>query len=222
MVSTMLPLLQTLYRLLKETTTDTSTLRIGYGNDAIRHILSLYKWSWSAKKHDLTVVADDQEYVLSTEITDYSIDRGIKEVYVAGVKISPIDFSRKGDITISPTNTQVFYLTPDYRTIGFLKTIDGTEDIDIWAYREHTDVSDTTTSFAITLPDNMRNPVAIYMKSLVHSGKRQRNDATNALLEFKQAIDEARATEASAKIKDAPRTVGNVFTYNNFKRTYTI
>lgn len=220
MITTILPLLQTTSRLLKESTTDTSTLRIGYGNDSIRYLLGLYKWSWSCLSHTLDVDADVQEYDLTTEITDYSVDRGIKEVYVAGSKIVPIAYANRG--TVSEGNTQRFYLTPDGKTIGFIKTIDGTEDIDIWAYREHTDVAASGTTLNIPLPDNMRLPVSLYMKALIHSGKRQRNDATNALLEFKQALDSIIPQEGAAKIKDAPPTVGNIFNYTGFKRTYSV
>jgi len=220
MITTLLPILQATSRKLKESSTDTSSLRIGYTNDAIRYILSVFRWGWSKKKKDLTLVASDQEYVLTTEISDYSVIRGIYEIYDGGDKITPVPYNNTD--SVSSSDNQYFYLKPDDITLGFTKTIAGTEDIDIWYYAEWTDVADSTSTLSISIPESMIELIALYIKYLIHDGKRQRFDARNALLDFKQALDTIIPQQASAKIKDQPRRVYNMFSYLGFKRTYKV
>lgn len=218
MITTLLPILNTVSRKLKETTTDTSSRRIGYCNDAIRYILSLYKWGWSKKKLDLTVSATVQEYDLTSQASDYSVVRGIYEVYSGDDQVDPVPYSNRD--SVSSSSSQYFYLMPDDKTIGFTLDLDGTEDIDIWYYPVWTDVSDSTSTLPISIPDALQECIAFYVKYLVHDGKRQRFDARNALLNFKQALDSIIPQQASGKIKDQPRRVYNYFSYLNFKRTY--
>ena len=218
MITTLLPILDVVSRKLNESATDTTTKRIGYSNDAIRHILSLYKWGWSKKKLDLTVVNGTQEYVLTTEATDYSPVRGIYEVYVGGDKIDPVPYNNKD--SVSSSTSQYFYLKPDDVTIGFTLDLDGTEDIDIWYYPVWTDAADSTSTLSISIPESMVELIAFYIKYLVHDGRRQRFDARNALLDFKQALDTIIPQQASGKVKDQPRRVYNFFSYLGFKRTY--
>ena len=220
MITTLLPILQTVSRKLKETTTDTSSLRIGYANDAIRYLLGVYKWGWSRKKKDLVVVAADQEYVLTTEITDYSTIRGIFEIYSGDDKLDPVPFNNTA--SVSSSTEQFFYLKPDDITLGFTLSITGTENIDIWYYAEWTNVADSTSTLSISIPESMIELIALYIKYLIHDGKRQRFDSRNALLDFKQALDTLIPQQASAKIKDQPRRVYNMFSYLGFKRTYKI
>lgn len=220
MITTLLPILQAVSRKLKEITTDISSLRIGYSNDSVKFILSVYKWGWSRKKKDLTVHAAIQEYVLTTEITDYSPIRGIFEVYVAGKKIDPVPYNNKD--SVSSSDKQYFYLMPDDVTIGFTKTITGTENIDIYYYAEWTDVADSTTTLSVSIPESMLELIALYTKYLIHDGKRQRFDARNALLDYKQALDTLIPQQGSGKIKDQPRRIYNFFSYLGFKRTYKI
>lgn len=216
MITTMLPILQALSRKLKEETTDTSSLRIGYGNDTCKHILSLYKFGWSRKKLNLTVVAADQEYDLTVETTDYSPSRGIYEVYLAGIQIFPCDYNNKEN------ESNRFYLTPDNKSIGFTDALDGTEDIDIWYYPEFVGVADTSSTFNVGFPDSLLEALAFYSKALVHGGKRQRFDERNALLDFKNEVDKIIPQEGSAKIKDRPKKVPNFMGYSGFKRTYSM
>lgn len=218
MLTTILPILQAVSRKLKESSTDTSTIRIGYTNDAIRYILAPYKWGWSIKKLDLTVSAGVQEYVLTTKAPDYSVIRGIFEVYAGGNKIDPVPYNNRN--SVSSSTKQYFYLKPDDTTIGFTLAISGTEDIDIWYYAEWTDVADPATTISISIPESTVELIALYTKYLVHDGKRQRFDARNTLLDFKQALDTLIPQQGSAKIKDLPRRIYNFFSYLGFKRTY--
>lgn len=218
MITTLLPILQATSRKLKESTVDISSLRIGYINDAIRYILGTYKWGWSRKKHDLDTDSGVQEYVLTTEITDYSTIRGIFEIYSGTEQLDPVPYNNKE--SISSSNNNYFYLKPDDVTIGFTLTLNGTEDIDIWYYAEWTDVLDSTSTLSISIPESIIELIALYVKYLIHDGKRQRFDARNALLDFKQTLDTLIPQQASGKIKNLPRRIYNFFSYMGFKRTY--
>jgi len=215
MITTLLPILQSVSRKLKEGATDTSSLRVGYCNDAIRYILGVFKWNWSIKKHDLVVSPGVQEYVLTSQIPNYSTFRGIYEVYFNERKIDPVPYNNKNSVS-----SLCFYLKPDDVTIGFTKEIDGTEDIDIWYYPEWTDVADATSTLPIPIPESMVELISLYVKHLVHEGKRQRYDSRNALLDFKQVLDTIIPQQGSSKIKDQPKRIYNFFSYTGFRRKY--
>lgn len=218
MLTTALPILQLVSRKLKETTTDVTSLRVGYISDSCKHILGIYKWGWSRKKHDLVLTAGVQEYNLSTILTDYSPVRGIFEVYVAGEQIDPVPYNNKD---AASTTEQSFYLLPDDKTIGFTVALDGTEDIDIWYYADWVTVTTSTDTFNVSIPETLLEAIALYVKYFVHDGKRQRFDARNALLDYKQEIDTIIPQQGSGKIKGLPRRIYNFFSYMGFKRTYT-
>jgi hypothetical protein len=218
MLTTIYPILQAVSRKLKEDTTDTSTLRVGYTNDAIRYILGLYKWGWSIKKKDLTTISGVQEYDLTSEISDYSVIRGIYEIYSNEEKLDPVPYENKDSVSSNTLN--YFYLKPDDKTLGFTASITGSENIDIYYYPEWTDVGGYTDTISVPIPESMVELIALYVKHLVHEGKRQRFDSRNALLDFKQALDTLIPQQGSAKIKDKPRRVYNFFSYLGFKRNY--
>lgn len=218
MITTPESCLAAVSRRLKETVTDTSSLRVGYFNDSGKHILSLYKWGWSRRKHDLDVDDGVQTYDLTSEISDYSPERGIWEVYVGGEKIDPVNYDRR-DSAVGGTQ-QKFYLDPTDKTIGFTKDLDGTEDIDIWYYASWTDASLYNSTLTLPLPENILILFALYMKHLVHDGKRQRYDARNALLDFQEVLQNIIAQQGSSKIKDLPRHVPKLYAYTGFKRVY--
>jgi len=220
MITTLLPILESCSRKLKESMTDVSTLRVGYGNDSCRNLLSLFKFGWSKKKYDLVISVGTQEYDLTSVLTDYSPIRGIYEVYVGGDKIDSLPYNNID--SVSGSTSQYFYLKPDDKTIGFTLTLDGTEDIEIWYYAEWVNATSSATTLNISIPDSFTEALALYMKYLVHDGRRQRYDARNALLDFRQQIDTLIPQQGSSKIKDQPRRVFNFFSYLGFKRTYKV
>lgn len=176
------------------------------------------KWGFEKKKGTLTLSAGVQTYSLVTQFSDYNPLKGIVSVWVNGQKIDSVDYDEKADVT-SPA-TQKCYLEPDNETIGFRKEIDGTEVIEVLYYAFHTPVTASTEILAFDIPDEMILPIALYMKHLVHEGKRQRYDSRNALIDFKEEIDNLRPMAASKKMKDRPRVVSNIFRYNRVRRSY--
>lgn len=217
MITTPEPVLQETSNMLNESTTDTSAKRVSYFNRSVRKVISMRKWSWAKKKHDLAVSAGVQEYDLTSVISDYNIQWGIYEVWVGGKKIDPVNYDRRDNIAASDAR---FYLTPDNKKLGFTKTIDGTEDIDVWYYQVHVNAANHQASLNIPLPEDIQIAVALYIKHLVHEGKRQRYDSRNAILDFQQVIEELVLQDASNKAKDLPKTVPTVFTYARVRRIY--
>lgn len=218
MITTAQPILAETSQILNESTTDTSSKRIGYFNRSCKKVFSMYRWPWKKRKRTLTVEDGVQEYVLTTQFSDYDVNYGIDSVWVGGVKIGTINHDKKADI--DNPDEQVFSLTPDKKSILFEKELDGTETVEIWYYAIHTYVSSANESLTVPIADDVSTAIALYMKHLVHEGKRQRYDSRNALLDFKEEIDTLRPVAASKKIKDAPRVMASPFAYLRHKRTY--
>ena len=218
MITTAAPVLSEVSGMLNEATVDTSSKRIGYFNRAVRKVLSMKKWGFEKRKRTLTLAAATQTYDLAAQFSDYNPLKGIISVWLGGEKIDSIDHDTKADIT-TPAS-QAFYLDPDNQTLGFRKDIVGDEVIEVWYYAHHTYITTSAEALTFNIPDEMIMAIAIYLKHLVHDGKRQRFDARNALLDFKEEIDVLRPMAATKKIKDRPRTVGNIFHYNGVKRVY--
>lgn len=218
MITTPAAFLTETSNMLNESTVDNGTKRISYFNRSVRKVLSMKKWGFEKKKGTLTLSAGVQTYSLTTLFSDYNPLKGIVSVWVNGQKIDSVDYDEKADIT-SPA-TQKCYLEPDNETIGFRKEIDGTEVIEVLYYANHTAVTASTETLAFDIPDEMILPIALYMKHLVHESKRQRYDSRNALIDFKEEIDNLRPMAASKKMKDRPRVVSNIFRYNRVRRSY--
>jgi len=202
-------------QLLNESATDTSVKRIGYFNRAMRRVKRMRKWSWNKKSHTLSVSAGVQSYDLTSVISDYNLQWGIYEVYIGGEKVTPSDYSR-----LSSVSGTSFGVSPDGKTITFTNTLDGSEDVVIWYSPRHTKATASDSTLSPSVPEDMLGPVCLLMKSYVHDGKRQRNDARNALLDFKEEIEEAILQDSAHKIKDLPHTLPNPLVYNRVRRTY--
>lgn len=204
--------------LLKELSVETGTTRFIYLNRSVRRLLRVRRWEWAKVAHTLDTDNGVQEYDLTAEITDFNPQWGIYEVYIGGEKASPTPY----DNISNQTNEKLFYLKPDGKTIGFIKALDGTEtDIVIWYYPRWVTVTSVSDTFNISLPEDVVSVVALHMKYLVHDGKRQRYDARNALLDYKEEVEELIMQDAGNKTKDSPKTIPPITSYYGTKRTYT-
>lgn len=216
MITTAEPLLQELSEKLNETSTDTSTKRLGYFYESVRQLLNKYKWGWSIKPFTITLLANISEYNLSTLISDYSPSWGIDEVLVGGHVIDPVPFESRS----SYSSDTRFYITRDNKTLGFTRVLATTEVVVVNYYARIIRPAEHDDTLNISLPDDIGNAIVLYMKHLVHDGKRQRLDARNALTDWKEELDSLRPQEASQKAKYSPRTVPNVLAASKFRRTY--
>lgn len=215
MLTTPNDFLQETSDLLNESQIDTSTKRVRFFNRAMRRVKKVRKWSWNKKAGTMTLSGGTQEYDLTGQFTDYNPQWGIYEVYLAGEKLSPVNYNQ-----ISTTTGDHFYLKPDGKTIGFTFEVEGDESVVVWYNPRHTNAAAYNSTLDVSVPEDMLGPVALLMKSYVHNAKRQRNDERNTLLEYKEEIEETVLQDASNKIKDLPNTVPTPFTYNGVRRNY--
>lgn len=215
MITTPNDFLVELSQMLKESTTDTSSLRVGYFNRSMRIVKQERKWNWNKIGGTMTLIAATQEYDLTVQFSDFNPMWGIYEVYVGGEKIDYCDYQQRNLV-----GDDHFYLKPDMKTIGFTSTIAGDEEIVVWYNPRHTNATAYNSTLTPSVPDDMLIPVCTYMKSLVHKGKRQRNDERNELLAYKEQLSTAIMQDASRKVKDGPTIVSPVRAYFKLKRNY--
>lgn len=218
MITTPETILQKVSNDLREITTETGSRRVSFFNEAVKHVLGKFKWAWSRKIGTLDVDAGIQEYDLVTEFTDYSILRGVYEVYIDGAKITPSIKEKASEASESAKT--YWYLDNDNKTIGFTTTLDGTEDIEITYYATHTDATAYNDTLNLPLPEEIGTLVGIYILFLEHRSKKQRNDARNAMIDFTDLLDDLRPQDASNKGKDLKKTIPPVMSYMGFRRTY--
>jgi len=214
MITTPERVLDALSRRLNESTTDTSAIRVGIFNDALHHILSQYKMEWARKLSNLSVTVGTQEYDLTSEISDYDPTWGIYSVEVGG-QVFPVEYEDRTFFV-----SQHFTLEPNKKKIIFTKDFEEDTTVPIWYYARHTDVSTYQTTLSISLPESILNPLVLYMKHLVHDGKRQRNDARNAILDFAEVMEQVALQNASSKAKNQTTVRRNPLQFAGFKRTY--
>lgn len=216
MITTPQTILDKVSSRLNELTTISSGQRFDFLNLSIQALLDYSRWKFAKKKHTLSVVAADQEYDLTSEISDWNPLWGVDTIYVGGSQIFPIDYEDKAKYT----NVQKFCFTPDEKSIYFTKALDGTETIEIWYFQRHVDVDEVTDTLNVSLPEATLKGITLYMKHLVHDAKRQRNDARNAILDFQEAMEELTMQHASKKAKHHPNQIRSPLQHVGAVRNY--
>lgn len=214
MITTPQKVLDAVSRRLNEAETDTSAKRLGIFNDAMHHILSMYKWEWARKLHSLAVTAGDEDYILTSVITDYDPTWGVYSVEVAG-QVFPVEYDDRSFFL-----SQHFTLEPDMKTMVFTKAFDANTTVPVWYYARHIDVDDPADVLNIPIPEAALTAVVLYMKHLIHDGKRQRNDARNAIIDFQEVIEDLALKNASSKARNQPRVRRNPLQFAGFQRKY--
>lgn len=215
MITTAEPVLEKVSSELNEQTDDFSEKRIRYFNTSVKHILSLYKWAWSRKKTTITLTSST-EYDLTTLISDYNVSWGLHSVEDAnGKTIGSIDFSERKEFS-----SAYMTLTPDNKKLVLTTGFSAGTVLTIWYYAEHQDVAAHTSTLNISIPYSVEEALLLYIQYKVHKGKRQRYDWRNALLDFKEQIDQLRLQEASNKARNKPRIVPNFRAQFGLTRKY--
>lgn len=217
MITTPAPILEAVSGGLNESTTDTSSKRIIAFNRAMRKFLNYKKFKFAIVEGTLTLVSDTQKYNLLTEFADYDVARGIDEVWIGNDQIFPIDNQDKEIYT----ETQKFFLTNNGKSIEFTKTLDydGTNPT-IYYYAQHTNIDASTDTLNIPIPEAFQEALVLLVKHFVHDGKRQRNDARNALLDYKDEIKNVAMAEATPNAKHLKKKVVNPLQYRGIRRKY--
>ena len=203
MIQTARPILQQVSYELGEETTDASSARLSYFNKAVHFYFSKHPWKFRIKSYDLTLTTS-KEYDLTSLISDYDTTFGLYLVEDEnGKQIEPIDFFDK-----NKTLTDVYYyLTPNKKSIGFT-SVEADKIYKIYYYAVHINVSDADATLNIPIPEAHSKPIQTLILFHVYNRKRQRNDARNAMLDFKEELEDAIVSESKEKsIGNFPRVV---------------
>lgn len=214
MITTPLKVLQAVSDRFNENEVDTSAKRVRIFNQAMHKLLAMYKWEWAKKLSNLAVTAGDEDYVLTTAISDYDLMWGIDSVEFAG-QIFPVEYEDRNAFI-----TAHFALEPDKKTIIFTKAFEANGTVPIWYYARHVDVETSGATLNISVPESALAALVLYMKHIIHDGKRQRNDARNAILDFQEVIEEMTIQNATTKAKNLTKTRRNPLQYAGFQRKY--
>lgn len=175
---------------------DTSSVRISYFNRAYQYYLSLNKWSFKIKDYSLTTTTNT-EYDLTSLISDYSQSDGLYEVRNSGGEL--VEFINYVDKDLpSSTNKNHYYITPDGKKIGFTSHTAG-DVYNLKYYAVLTPVSSYNETLNIPIPEHHAQPITTYIMFLIHNRKRQRNDARNCILDFKEQLEETLMKDANYK-----------------------
>lgn len=196
MITTPEEILRSVSYSLGEATPDFSPARINFFNRAYQFYLGINTWSFKIKKYTLTTTSSD-EYDLTSLIPDYSQPDGVYAVKnSSGKLIEPVSFEDK-DLP-EYQNKQRYYITPDGKSIGFT-TFTAGDVFTIYYYAVLIKATSYNSSLNIPIPEMHKEPIVTYTEFLIHKRKRQRNDARNCMLDFKDQLEEIKPKDAKLK-----------------------
>lgn len=220
MITTIEPLLIEVSHMLGESTTDSSTSRIGFANRAINYIFQQYAWSFRRKKQTLTTTVNTQEYDLtdSSIITDGDYDPtfGIYQVWNGTAKLSPILF----DNVDNYSSNDSYSISPDGKKIIFTSPQTSATNYDLWYYAGYVSVASKTTPLKTSIPETFSIAICTYIRHLIHDRKRQRNDARNMLLDCQEQLSDLRMAQGKSKAQGLKRNIPTPLQYAGFRRSY--
>lgn len=200
LITTAEPILIKASARLNEATVVATTNRLSYFNQAVDQVISYSKWPWAKKKGVITLTLNQTEVDLDSEFSDYNPSWGLD------------------DAESDEDNAIKTSLSKDNETLNILQNVAAGDQLTLWYYQSHIDVSDKTTVLNIGIPKDVARAVVLYIKHLVHDGKRQRNDARNAILDYQEVMEELVMQGASKKSASKPKRIPHPMA--NFKRTY--
>lgn len=221
MITTIAPIITETSGILNELTEQSESKRLTLVNRAIRATILKFKFKFRIKSVNLSVVSASQEFDLTSSSViaseDYDETSGIYEVYLEGstTPLAPVDYADRGLVVSG------YYLTPDRKTLGFTSEVEYPSTVKVYYLASHKNVAATTDTLNVKLPDAALEPICTYVGYLVHKGKRQRNDARNAILEFQEQVEELRMKDASGGQKYLTKQIKSPFGYTGFRRVYT-
>lgn len=212
MLTTALPFLQSVSYELGETTTNTEAVRLNYFNRSVEEFFAKHPFKFRIKKYTLTLDGSG-EYDLTSKISDYDTSHGIYLVENGDGKIfEPIDYSERKYFDNPDVHnfSYKYYLTPNRKDIGFPVNTSG-EVCYIHYYAVHTNVSDASTSLNVSIPEYCLRPITTLILYRIYQRKRQRYDARNMLLDFKEQLEDAIFNDSkSNKVGFLPKAIPSV------------
>lgn len=200
LITTAEPVLKRASARLNEKNVVTDANRMSYFNQAADHVIGYSKWDWAKKEVTLTLTLNQTTVDLEDEIADYNSMWGLSD-----------DASDYDD-------TVKVKLSEDNKTLNILQDVAAGTQLKLWYYQSHTDVTSSTTTLSVPFPKEMMTALVLYIKHLVHDGKRQRNDARNAILDYQEVMEELVVQGASKKSSSKPKQIPHPL--SGFRRTY--
>lgn len=209
MITTARSILTEVSSILGETPVNVSNIRFDYFNRAVNFYFSKHPFKFRIKSYDLTTTSD-KEYDLIAKINDYDPTFGVYLVEDSdGTQLEPIDFSERNSYY---GNEPAYYLTPDKKTIGFT-SIESGKTYKIYYYAYHLSVSDPDSALNVPIPQTHISAIIHRILFYVYQRRRQRHDARNAMLDFKEELEENISAEGREKrIGNFPRIVNGAKT----------
>jgi hypothetical protein len=200
LITTAEPILKKASARLNEKTVVTDSNRLSFFNQAADHVVGYSKWDWAKKEATITLTLNQTTVDLEAEISDYNSMWGLSDEesdYDDSIKIS---------------------LSRDNKTLSILQDVAAGTELKVWYYQSHVDVTSATATLNIPFPKEMTTALVLYIKHLVHDGKRQRNDARNAILDYQEVMEELVVQGASKKSSSKPKQIQHPL--SGYRRTY--
>jgi len=204
---------------LNESTVETGSKRVRLINRAVKKVASDHKWSWRKTSQSISLVADTQEYDLAS---DFDYPSGIFEVWDGSNRLYPMDYEQAKDEDYDwedLSDLTYFYISPKERKIGIVPTPVSSGTLTVIYFAIPADNTTTSSEFTPSIPDEFADLVALWVKFLIHDSKRQRLDARNTVIDYREMLKDLRAKDV-LRSKANPRKRPKPFTYFGFKRTY--
>lgn len=200
LITTAEPVLKRASARLNEKIVVVDAQRLSFFNQAVDQVLGYSKWDWAKKEATITFDAGQTTVDLETEIADYNSMWGLSD------EASDYDDSIK------------VQLSKDNKTLTILQDVAAGDQLKVWYYQAHIDVTSATTTLNVTLPKEVMSALTLYIKHLVHDAKRQRNDARNAILDYQEKMEELVVQGASKKSSSKSKQIQSPLA--NYRRTY--
>lgn len=205
---------------LGETTTNSTSRRIGHYNDAVVHFANDRKWPFLVKKNtdDTTDGNSNNEYPL-TGITDIRMPGGIKEITLGTSTTAylPINWDRRSDPRYA--GGKYFYILPDESAFRFIADVGTGDTINIWHYYIPARITDSESVSEFPIPDRYRKIVAVLGAAFVQWA-RYLEAPGNRLFNLYQSLVKDAVGQQSEQSSRKPRSLTSYPQYKGFKRRY--
>lgn len=200
-----------------ESSLDSSSGRIRKINRGVLRATLDGRWKWRRTKDTITTVVDKAAYSLPSSF-DYP--GGMYEVWDGNTQIFPDDYDNLNSKDWAGIkNLEYYAISPYKEEIILYPTPSSVEDITLIHYAIPPKITSTSSEWSPSIPRKFLRLVVLATKYLIHRGKRQRNDARNTILEYKEVLKEMR-TRNAGKSKGNQNRIEKAFSFLGFNRSY--
>lgn len=200
MITTPRPILELTSTLLKENNPDLSFNRVVLFRTAVNKLLSEHKMKFARKSYNINVPPNTQSLTFDLlTIADFDPHFGVDAITPDGMRY---ELTNNTMLKVTGVNTNL----PTVITVFYYAIIPTT-------------FTSAEQVLPFSIPDKAALAIALLIKSYVHDSKRQRLDARNALLDYKEEIGNLRLQMENWAEK--PKTFVNKAAAYIASRTYS-